>query len=419
MKMNRQIPTGVAMTLLALVLIGWWWMGNRTSTSPSEYATEETVVGVPITSTPATRPRPSPVIPVTNVALPVSQVVNNVSPVNAADLYRKAFNALDTLSAEEKKALSDWKTAVSPSLAAELCGKIGPICALAHEAATLTNCDWSIPKVKWNTRLPELESGRSLAQTLIWSAVHCQSENAVGIGADLEATLRLGQNMPQVLFGHLGNTRIQNTALNYLAAHGTELSPEVLMRLESFFANDRQYAESFYGAMIRSVGQVEEMADEFAAMGSNEFRDKLNEAQKKCGNEKTAMALASMNQADVVAAMRQVAELRRECIALLNASDAQYQAWLKKVQAAEQNNPTMQFYVPMDHVIEQTQTMVLNRAMTAAGLALLQNDANALSKYLDPATGQPFLYRQTATGFELQSGYQRNGEPVILTFANR
>ena len=34
----------------------------------------------------------------------------------------------------------------------------------------------------------------------------------------------------------------------------------------------------------------------------------------------------------------------------------------------------------------------------------------------DPATGQPFTYTPMSDGFELQSGYKINGEPVKLRF---
>ena len=54
--------------------------------------------------------------------------------------------------------------------------------------------------------------------------------------------------------------------------------------------------------------------------------------------------------------------------------------------------------------------------MTVAGLALMQEGPGVLTRHLDPATGQPFIYRPTATGFELQSAYQRDNKPVVMTF---
>jgi len=39
-----------------------------------------------------------------------------------------------------------------------------------------------------------------------------------------------------------------------------------------------------------------------------------------------------------------------------------------------------------------------------------------LTQNPDPASGQPFVYRQTATGFELESACQQKGKSVVLQF---
>jgi hypothetical protein len=39
-----------------------------------------------------------------------------------------------------------------------------------------------------------------------------------------------------------------------------------------------------------------------------------------------------------------------------------------------------------------------------------------LTQNPDPASGQPFVYRQTATGFELEAAYQQKGKSVVLRF---
>jgi hypothetical protein len=41
---------------------------------------------------------------------------------------------------------------------------------------------------------------------------------------------------------------------------------------------------------------------------------------------------------------------------------------------------------------------------------------DALQSYSDPASGQPFVYTETADGFELQSAYQVYGKPMTMQF---
>jgi hypothetical protein len=54
--------------------------------------------------------------------------------------------------------------------------------------------------------------------------------------------------------------------------------------------------------------------------------------------------------------------------------------------------------------------------MVVAGFAVMQNGTEALQSHPDPVTGQPFVYTETADGFELQSGYQFKGAPLKLSF---
>lgn len=73
----------------------------------------------------------------------------------------------------------------------------------------------------------------------------------------------------------------------------------------------------------------------------------------------------------------------------------------------------------LDKCLETTRPAVVQRALVTAGLAVVQDGPGAMARYLDPATGQAFTYRETETGFELQSGYQHRNKPVTMTFRTR
>ena len=79
-----------------------------------------------------------------------------VIPTNAATVYRQAFAIFDALSKEQQYMVTDWRTNLDPSVAAELCEKIQPICDLVHQAAAATNCDWGLGPIKYTSLLPHL-----------------------------------------------------------------------------------------------------------------------------------------------------------------------------------------------------------------------------------------------------------------------
>ena len=60
---------------------------------------------------------------------------------------------------------------------------------------------------------------------------------------------------------------------------------------------------------------------------------------------------------------------------------------------------------------------IVTSAMLNAGLALEQNNQAGFQSILDPASGKPFAYTQTATGFELASAMLDSSGPVKLSFS--
>ena len=135
--------------------------------------------------------------------LPVAQPGES----NAASIYRQAFALCDALSTTNKTILSDWRTKVDTAVEVELCEQLRPICDLLHQASTVTNCDWGITPLDYDTKLPHLASARNLGRAAIWCAPHCRQNEASAATDDLVATVRLGLQASQgrALVGYFVN----------------------------------------------------------------------------------------------------------------------------------------------------------------------------------------------------------------------
>jgi hypothetical protein len=338
-------------------------------------------------------PRSRATLPPMESSAPPS-IITNVPPENGADLYREAFVLLEGLTADEKALLTNWRTnAVAP----ELCAKLKPITELAHRATT--NCDWGVKFEGFSTPLPHLSQSRQLARALVWNAAHCRQEDSAGVSADLLAALRLGQNSSEFLIGHLVNTAIQGMALDYLAENAHSLPAATVAELMGVLSSGL-YDESFYRAMECEAKGLEFEADRFTAS--------TNDIQTLLQGISNDGRFASMSKEQIIAKMREVAALEREYVQAIGLPATDYEAWLTKLQMARQTNPLIDLLMP-----------AFDSAMAEAGMRTLMSGPSVLSQYLDPATGQPFVYRMTAIGFELSSSFQIKGQPVKLEFRSQ
>ncbi len=408
MRTNRRILLLGGLALF-LALVGRWLALEHTGQPESVTLP---LRPAPVRSTehrlPQYREMPEP-----KPATPLVVTATNASSVNAADIYRKAFALFAALSDEEKLSLADWKTEIDPIATAELCTKLKPITALAHEAAVMTNCDWGLGKITFETKLPYMAQARSLARAMVWNASHCRQDDSEGLADDVEAALRIGYSVSShFLIGHLVNTAIQNLAMDCLTENVGALPGDVATRLGRRFS-DGQYEESLHCALELEAESVEQLADRLTA-GS------VDENQEAIIAEALGVDVSDMDRARLAAAFRLAAELEREYVQTLNLPDAQYQAWLDKLHAAQQANPFLsKLWSAVDNVVTKTRAAVVQRAMVSAALALIQAGPSALENHSDPASGEPFVYRQLQNGFELESTYQRNGKPVVMFFRNR
>jgi hypothetical protein len=379
--MKRAALVGLGVLAL-LAFIGWLIWSARPPLGEGTTEQQEAAPRLPTVRVPHAEPLPQRVEEPAGVP-----VASAVTETNAADFYRKAFALYDALSGEEKKALGDWKAEIGDAAVARLCEKVEPILDQMHEAAALTNCDWGLGPLTVETAsrfLPIPDQSRALARTATWSADHCHSEDASGAVDDVLASLQIGHHASQAgLIGFMVSTAIQGLAMGYIAGNASKFGGPDSERLIRVL-NYPQYEEDFYRA-IEQEAELASRADSNLA-GYNELA-------------------------------RQLAELEREYAAVLTKPEAEYQAWLSRMQAAQASNPyvkTLRWGI--ENAMDQARAAVVQRAMVSAGLTVVQGGKDALPTYPDPATGKAFLYQETADGFELQSVYQFQGQPVTMTF---
>ncbi len=370
--------------------------------------------------------RPSAVVatppPVYHIASPLngagreadSNRVIEATSTNAAAIYRQAFVLYEALSNGEKEVIGNWRTNVDPLVDAELCEKIQPICKLMHQAATLTNCDWGIEEpIVSSTRLPHLMPGRNIARAMVWSAVHCRTDDTAGAIDDLVASSKLGSSLssPPIILTHLFDLAIQNLVMEAVAEHASMFTGADDRHLVQLF-DDAWYVEELCRAIEGEAYIVSHEADKLAAMPPEEVAHELEELKRMGSSE-----VQTVDTGQAIAGIRQAAELERELAEALDSSEADYRDWLARSEAVRSTNPFVEMFLPVIGTeVDRTQATTVRSAMVVAGLAVIRDGPNALLSHTDPITGQQFTYTETAGGFELQSGYQVNGQPLKLSF---
>jgi hypothetical protein len=407
--MNRRsigfVLVGITV-LLILVFLGRYDL-RHTPPEPTAAQTE------PAAPEPLRRARPAAPSAELAAETPVSQS-EDLSATNAATIYQQAFALYDALSKDEKGLLADWRTNVDASVEAELCEKIRPICDLMHKAGTVTNCDWGVEPLTFETKLPFLLFPRPCARAAIWSAAHCRANDPAHATDDLLSALRLGQSVSQVgIIGHLVDIAIQGIAFNGVASNLSSLHGVDGQRLAAAIT-DPVYTQTPSRAMNQEANMVARLGDWLASLSPEEFETNL------AGFGLEGMVPApKITSAAAQDALHQIAALEREMARVLAAgSESEYQTLLRNADELQQSNPLGKLFLPavFGPFLDKVQRAAITREMLITALAVVQTGTDALQSHPDPATSQPFIYTETADGFELQSGYQTNGIPLKMQF---
>ena len=398
----------IVVDLALLVGIGLWLWPK----SPSPTQVQPVRPGVTATPVhPYIRHRVAPAKP---VARPEDQPVVATTVTNAADVYRGAFERYAALSKEEQGILSDWRTNVDDAVTEKLCQKIRPICDLMHKAAAVSNCDWGIEQpMTFDTMLPHLAPSRALGRAAVWSAAHCRVNDGAGAIDDVVADLQLGRQLfhGSALIGMLVDMAMQNTALEYMAANSELFQGAAGARVVAAL-DDPLDRTAWSQVMGQEVECAENLLGKLAALPAGDAARLLSGILNgEPGGSNIQWSPA------VISQLQQVADFERNWAKVLAAStEAEYQAVMRQYDALVAANPIAAALMPTDKLLDKAQRATVNQALVLAGLAVATEGTAALATYPDPATGQPFTYRTVPGGFELQSNYQVNNQPLKIFF---
>jgi hypothetical protein len=258
--------------------------------------------------------------------------------------------------------------------------------------------------------LPHLNPCRSLARAAVWSVAHCRTNDPSAAIDDLVATSRLGQNASPVLIGHLVDLLIQGMVIDSVTEHASTLANTGDGRLTELF-NAANYNEGLGHAIEQEADMIARETDRLATLPPEEIMRKLKTI------ENDPSRFESMEPTQAIAEVRQAVELQRQYAKALELTETDYREWQTGLEAVRKTNPFAQYLLsPIEGVINQTQAMTVKSAMAAAGLAVMKDGPNVLQSHPDPTTSQPFAYKKTADGFELESSFQVEEKSLKLSF---
>ena len=406
--MNKRVLVWVGAIVAGLILIALWLWLIPQSPAPAKAMPPRPAVIAP-TAHQYVRHRVAPAKPVEPPALPA--VTTTVT--NAADVYREAFALYNALSKEEQGILSDWRTNVDDAVAAKLCEAIRPICDLMHEAAAVANCDWGLDQpLTFETKLPHLGKARNLGRAAVWSAAHCRANDLAGATDDLTADLQLGHQLSHGsgIIGLLVDLAMQTMAVDYMAANTGRYRGAPGERVMAAL-DDPLDRSAWSQVMGQEVGAVENLIGKLTAMPATEAARYLTALLNGKPDESVQWDPA------IIPMIQQVADFERNWAKVLASStEAEYQAVMRQYDNLLAANQIAAAVMPSDKLMDKAQRTTVNQALVLAGLAVATAGPSALAAYPDPSTGQSFTYRAVPGGFELQSSYLVNNQPLKVTF---
>ena len=406
--MNKRILLWGGVVIAALIFLGLWlWPKTEL---PIEVKPEHRVA----TTAPVHQYVRHQILPARPAVQPAEPATLPTTVTNAAAVYRDAFELFNALSKEDQGILSDWRTNVDDAVTEKLCQKIRPICDLMHTAAAVSNCDWGLDKpLTFESKLPHLGPARAIGRAAVWSAAHCRATDPAGATDDLVADLQLGRQLSHgsAIIGLLVDQAMQNMALEYVAANSDQYRGAPGERVLAVL-DDPLDRTAWSQTMEQEVGAVENLIGKLNALPPDQAAQRLS---KLFGGEPAASNI-QWNPA-VMSQLQQVVDFEQNWAQVLASStEAEYQAVMRQYDELVASNPLAAALMPSDKLMDKAQRAAVNQALVLAGLAVAKDGPSVLATYPDPATGQPFIYRPVPGGFELQSNYIFNNQPVKVVF---
>ncbi len=157
---------------------------------------------------------------------------------NAAEVYRRAFEALPKLTEAEGQLLRGAAAEVN---AAQLSQKLAPALALYRQAARMENCDWGFDfeKTGFGTLLPHLSPLMQLSRAAKWEADRARPSDPAAFAAWHDDLLRSSVHAGQgeALICGLVAANMRQRSLDAICTNLTTLPPEMLAKLGRQFEN--------------------------------------------------------------------------------------------------------------------------------------------------------------------------------------
>ncbi|MEO7932012.1 MAG: hypothetical protein ABIT76_02530 [Chthoniobacterales bacterium] len=333
---------------------------------------------------------------------------------NAANDYRRAFALLEKLTKREKDMMSYRAVLKEEPSAVEveaLLTKIEPIIALLREGAAKPACDWRLHDLRTLTTTTHMSKAWDLAQIAFWDAkqrVHDQPNSSV---ADVRALNQLSNSMDAGTGSSLNHLGTQALISQFIKDWAAELPAQDRRELLTM------WIQPDFLAVAQSCNRSEietnlQLIDLYKS--GVDFEGKpLSEWTKRMG-----AGLFGSDSATQKRTRKGFEKLARVADESVFWSDEKFDQWCQQVADMptweDGSNPIQTFA----GIRRDLRTSLRQRAMTAAGLALMDEGMAALARFPDPLNGETFQYRvmDDQNAFQLQSTVLHKGKPVSLTF---
>ena len=293
---------------------------------------------------------------------------------------------------------------INPDAAAALYAKLQPIMDLLRSARSADYTDWGTGSMKPTSDISvRIGMESDLATMALWESDYRFQADAPGAVSDLDALEAMGRDNVDSTIGLLIQDRTHSSIVSMLAQNIGSLGSASSSDLSDLLG-DAPILQIFQAGMNEETALAQAAMDEYnnPATRSNSF------FQKTGVTPPTNAEVQSLTQTEQALA------------GTLQEPDAQFQQWWAQQQAQESSSNTVvsEALAALPVIRAKTQASLVQNAMVQAAVAFNQNGQSGLQSILDPITGQPFTYMQTATGFQLGSTMQVSGKPVTMTFAN-
>jgi hypothetical protein len=349
----------------------------------------------------------NPTAPAAGIEHPVKDAsVKIPEGINAADLYKNAFVLYQALSPEEKEMLNHPKEEVDEDKAEALFQKIQPILALLHEAANADYCDWCMGSMKFDQPTTHVIKGVQLGKLSLWAAGFQFPTNPEAALDALADQNELGRSIGGYgMVGILTEASLERGATQLIRQNSAAITPALAAQFKEMLQSSTMEKDA-PRAMAAELEGFNAQIQKLEAPGSGN-NDAEGDAQKQLIQDPVSQPK-----------IEQARQAEMEFPKMLQATDAEFELWMDGIKNASADNPFLMVMDVFRSVRNRLREATIERTMLGAGIDVMQNGPAQVGAFMEPGSQTPFIYRQTADGFELQSRAQFKGKPIILHFPN-